>query len=98
MTQSERPRFLGLAALAATLALAALASTREPQVILTSQAGAHVQTKTRAQRHLAPAPRPISDADEIVGHPDDGIVALPAPRFARGHDLHELRGERWPRS
>jgi hypothetical protein len=63
---------LGCAALIAFLAFAYLAGTRSTP-LAAGRAPAVAAVRTAPVR---PA-RPISDSDEIVGHPDDGIVALP---------------------
>ncbi len=63
---------LGGVAVLALLAFAYFAGTRStPLAVGRTPAVAAVHTQP-----VRPA-RPISDSDEIVGHPDDGIVALP---------------------
>jgi hypothetical protein len=62
----------GCAALLALLAVAYLAGTRSAPVA-SRGIPAIAALRTPAVR----TGRPIPNSDEIVGHPDDGIVALP---------------------
>jgi hypothetical protein len=74
-----RERYIGIAALTALLWVAYNASAQTTA----SWGGTVASAASSATASDAGVPRPISDAEAVVGRPHDGIRALPARRVER---------------